>query len=83
MTTEQMQEIIDENNSGEIPIWVIDEDNITTIVDDDEVTFNRHDGYGGRPLSGWATYGMVGGDHRMIRAIYDDMQTAFSLIKLD
>lgn len=42
--------------------------------------FNRHDQMSGMPMSGWADFGPVGGDHRMIRQIAEDVREAFAQI---
>lgn len=62
--------------------WIatIDRDHVKTMVDGEMEVFSRTDRYGGHPLSGLASFGPVQGDHRMIRAIADDIQTAFELI---
>tara|TARA_R110000868_G_scaffold344294_1_gene605274 strand:+ start:690 stop:929 length:240 start_codon:yes stop_codon:yes gene_type:complete len=62
--------------------WIvtIDRDHVKTMVDGEMETFSRSDHYGGHPMSGLASFGPVQGDHRMIAAIAEDIQTAFSLI---
>lgn len=78
-TVFEMQQIL--NELGASHMTVIDEDHIMVRVDDEDVTFSRSDYYCGHPLSGYATYGSVGGDWRMIEQIATDLTTAFALIK--
>lgn len=73
-----LQHILDED--GFSHIRVIDKDTVTCIVDGDREVFRRDDVYSGHPLSGWANYGPVGGDHRMIEAISSDMEYVFNLL---
>lgn len=59
---------------------VVDKDHVEVLVDGDWEVFNRHDQMSGMPMSGWADFGPVGGDHRMIRQIAEDVQEAFAQI---
>ena len=73
-----LQKVLDEN--GFSYIGVIDKDTVQCLVDGELEVFKRDDVYSGHPLSGWANYGPVGGDHRMISAIADDMEEVFNLL---
>lgn len=68
------------NDNGASHIRVLDRNTLETTVDDELTVFYRNDTYGGHPLSGWATFGSMGGDHRMIRGIAEDIEAAFDLI---
>lgn len=81
MTEEQVKDILIENGSTFIEI--VDKDTIRAIIDGDWEVFNRADQYSGHPLSGFATYGSVSGDHRMISHIYNEMQELFALLSGD
>ena len=73
-----MQQIL--NDEGLHNLKVVDKDHVATIVDGFKMIFSRDDQYSGQQGSGLAYFGSVSGDHRMIRAIADDIEMAFSLI---
>ena len=64
---------------GMTHITVIDKNHVHTMVDGETEIFSRNDRYSGHPLSGFAYFGGVNGDCRMIQAIAKDIQYAFSL----
>lgn len=79
MTRKQrFQDILDD--AGMHHIQVIDKDNVSTFVDGEKTTFSRSDRYSGHPLSGFAYFGNVSGDHRMIQDIAENIRYAFSLM---
>jgi hypothetical protein len=59
--------------------WV-DNDHIAASVDGERTIFSRDDCYGGQAGSGVAYFGSVVGDHRMIAAIAEHVETAFQNI---
>lgn len=77
-TNPELQDILD--NAGYSHIFVIDKDNVKCVVDDEWETFNRNDRYSGHPMSGYANFGSVGGDHRMIAAIAENIAKVFELL---
>lgn len=77
-TIQQLQDVINEN--GFKHVTVLDKDHLSCIVDGEPTVFSRSDRYGGHPLSGFASYGSVSGDWRMIEAICNDMQYCFDLL---
>lgn len=68
------------NEAGYPHVTVIDIDKVKCVVDDEMEVFHRTDVYSGHPMSGYANYGCIGGDHRMISAIAEDMETVFNLL---
>lgn len=74
----KLQKIL--NDAGYKHIKVIDKNHVQTNIDGEQTIFSISDRYGGHPLSGWANFGPVGGDHRMIRAIAEDIEYCFNLI---
>ena len=74
----KLQEILNDNGASHIK--VIDKNHVSTIVDGEEEIFSRSDTYGGSMGSGWATFGPVGGDWRMIETIAEDIQYCFELM---
>lgn len=59
---------------------VIDKDHVMCKVDGEDTIFSRSDEYGGHPRSGYAQFGSVSGDWRMIRSIADDIKAVFDLL---
>lgn len=62
--------------------WIVtvDRDHVKTTVDGETVVFSRSDRYHGTRSSGYAQFGPVMGDWRMIARIAQDIQEAFTLI---
>jgi hypothetical protein len=58
----------------------VDNNHVKTIVDGEEETFSRADEYSQLPGSGFAHFGPVMGDWRMIRAIAEDMEAVFKIL---
>jgi len=61
-------------------ITTVDRDHVKTMVDGEIVVFSRSDRYCGTRTSGYAQFGPVMGDWRMIDRIAQDIQEAFTLI---
>lgn len=74
----ELQQRLDDADATHI--IAIDKDTVKCMVDDEWQVFTRFDAYSGHPLSGYAYYGPVSGDHRMIRQIAEDMETVFKLL---
>jgi len=75
----KLQEALDTQGMGHIK--AVDIDTVIAIVDGEDTIFYRTDQYAGHPLSGYATFGAVGGDHRMIKGIADDIGYVFDILK--
>lgn len=67
-------------DAGMYHIKVVDSNTVTMIVDGEKTTFSRSDRYSGHPLSGFASFGSVSGDYRMIYDIAENIGYAFSLM---
>jgi len=79
MTTQEKQDTLNKNGLGHIK--VLDNGQVTALVDGVETCFDREDAYAGMTGSGIASFGSVYGDWRMIAAIAEDIETAFGLIE--
>ncbi len=77
-TTFELQEIL--NDNGFPHVVVIDEENVLVTVDDEPEIFNINDRVSGIPMSGLRYYGDIFGDHRMIDAIAEDIESVFELL---